>query len=169
MWIFNPKFGILNYGLGLIGIIGPNWLYDPQWAMTAIIIASVWKDIGYFMLMFLAGLQNISEEYYEAAMIDGASRWQQLLKITIPLLSPTTFFVLIIGLINSFQVFDQVRVMTDGGPGGATTVLVVEIVRNAFDFSRMGYASAMACALFVVVMTVTYIQNRLQKRWVFYD
>ncbi len=169
MWIFNPKFGVLNYVLGWVGITGPNWLYDPQWAMIAIIITSVWKDIGYFMLMFLAGLQNIPGEIYEAAMIDGANRWQKLTRITIPLLSPTTFFVMIIAMINSFQVFDQVNVMTGGGPAGSTNVLVVEIVRNAFDYSQMGYASAMAVILFAVVMAVTFLQNQLQKLWVFYD
>jgi multiple sugar transport system permease protein len=169
MWIFNPKFGILNYALSLVGIQGPAWLYDPNWAMAAIILASVWKDIGYFMIIFLSGLQDIPEEYYEASMIDGANAWQKFSRITLPLLSPTTFFVVMIATINSFQVFDQVRVMTNGGPGGATTVMVAEIVRNAFDFSRMGYASAMACALFVVVLLITYFQNWFQKNWVFYE
>ncbi len=168
-WIFNPKFGIVNYLLGLVGIQGPAWLFDPQWAMPAIIITSVWKDIGFVMVMFLAGLQGIPQEYYEAAAIDGAGSWQRFRRITLPLLSPTTFFALIISLINSFQVFDQVWVMTGGGPAGATSVLVEQIVKNAFSYSRMGYAATLSWVLFLLVFTATLIQMRLQKRWVTYD
>ncbi len=168
-WIFNPKFGIVNYLLGLVGIQGPAWLFDPQWAMPAIIITSVWKDIGFVMVMFLAGLQGIPAEYYEAAAIDGASGWQRFRHITLPLLSPTTFFALIISLINSFQVFDQVWIMTGGGPAGATSVLVEQIVKNAFNYSRMGYAATLSWVLFLLVFTVTALQMRLQKRWVIYD
>lgn len=168
-WIFNPKFGIANYILGLVGIQGPAWLFDPQWAMPAIIITSVWKDIGFVMVMFLAGLQGISEEYYDAAAIDGAGGWQRFHYITLPLLSPTTFFALIISLINSFQVFDQVWIMTGGGPAKATSVLVEEIVKNAFDYSRMGYASTLSWVLFLLVFTVTVFQMRVQKHWVIYD
>lgn len=168
-WIFNPRFGILNYLLKFVGIEGLTWLFDPQLAMPAIIITSVWKDIGFVMVMYLAGLQGIPAEYYEAASIDGASSWQRFRSITLPLLSPTTFFALIISLINSFQVFDQVWIMTEGGPGGATTVLVQQIVKNAFDYSRMGYASTLSWALFALVFAITLVQMRFQKRWVFYD
>ena len=168
-WIFNPKFGIVNYLLGLIGIQGPAWLFDPQWAMPAIIITSVWKDIGFVMVMFLAGLQGIPTEYYEAAAIDGASGWRRFRHITLPLLSPTTFFALIISLINSFQVFDQVWIMTGGGPAGATSVLVEQIVKNAFSYSRMGYAATLSWVLFLLVFTATAFQMRLQKHWVTYD
>ena len=168
-WIFNPKFGIVNYLLGLIGIQGPAWLFDPQWAMPAIIITSVWKDIGFVMVMFLAGLQGIPTEYYEAAAIDGASGWRRFRHITLPLLSPTTFFALIISLINSFQVFDQVWIMTGGGPAGATSVLVEQIVKNAFSYSRMGYAATLSWVLFLLVFTATALQMRLQKQWVTYD
>ena len=168
-WIFNPKFGIVNYLLGLIGIQGPAWLFDPQWAMPAIIITSVWKDIGFVMVMFLAGLQGIPTEYYEAAAIDSASGWQRFRYITLPLLSPTTFFALIISLINSFQVFDQVWIMTGGGPAGATSVLVEQIVKNAFSYSRMGYAATLSWVLFLLVFTATAFQMRLQKHWVTYD
>lgn len=168
-WIFNPKYGIVNYLLGLVGIQGPAWLFDPQWAMPAIIITSVWKDIGFVMVMFLAGLQGIPQEYHEAAAIDGAGGWQRFRRITLPLLSPTTFFALIISLINSFQVFDQVWVMTEGGPAGATSVLVEQIVKNAFSYSRMGYAATLSWVLFLLVFTATLIQMRLQKRWVTYD
>ncbi len=168
-WIFNPKFGIFNYLLGLVGIQGPAWLFDPQWAMPAIIITSVWKDIGFVMVMFLAGLQSIPAEYYEAAAIDGAGGWQRFRHITLPLLSPTTFFALIISLINSFQVFDQMWIMTGGGPAGATSVLVEQIVKNAFSYSRMGYAAALSWILFLLVFTATAFQMRLQKHWVTYD
>lgn len=168
-WIFNPRLGLLNYLLGLVGIDGPAWLLDPTWAMPAIIITSVWKDIGFVMIMFLAGLQGIAEEYYEAAAIDGASGWQRLRHITLPLLSPTAFFALTISLINSFQVFDQVWIMTEGGPAGATTVLVERIVKNAFSYSSMGYASAISWVLFLLVFSATALQMRLQKRWVHYE
>lgn len=168
-WIFNPKFGILNYLLGLVGIQGPAWLFDPRWAMPAIVITSVWKDIGFVMVMFLAGLQAIPSQYYEAAAMDGANRWQRFLNITLPLLSPTTFFALTISLINSFQVFDQVWIMTGGGPAGATTVLVERIVKHAFNYSRMGYAASLSWVLFLLVFTVTAVQMRAQKRWVTYE
>ncbi len=168
-WIFNPKFGLVNYLLGLVGIVGPGWLFDPNWAMPAIILTSVWKDIGFVMVMFLAGLQGIPADYYEAAAIDGADRWQSFWSITRPLLAPTTFFALIISLINSFQVFDQVWIMSGGGPAGATTVLVEQIVKNAFSYSRMGYASALSWVLFLLVFAATAVQMRLQQTWVSYE
>ena len=168
-WIFNPQYGLLNYLLGLVSIQGPAWLFDPNWAMPAIIITSVWKDIGFISILFLTGLQNIPDEYYEAASMDGAGVIQKFLKITLPLLGPTTFFALIISLINSFQVFDQVYIMTGGGPAGATTVLVERIVNHAFRYGRMGYAATISWALFLLVFTVTLFQTRLQKRWVSYE
>lgn len=168
-WIFNPRFGLLNYALSLVGISGPSWLFDPAWAMPAVIITSVWKDIGFLTVMFLAGLQNIPTVYYEAAAIDGASSWRRFWRITLPLLSPTIFFALIISLINSFQVFDQVWIMTGGGPAGATSVLVERIVKNAFSYSRMGYASALSWVLFLFIFGVTFAQMRAQKRWVTYE
>ena len=168
-WILNPKFGLVNYLLGLVGITGPSWLFDPNWAMPAIILTSVWKDIGFIMVLFLTGLQNIPGEYYEAAAVDGASPWTRFWSITLPLLSPTIFFALIISLINSFQVFDQVWVMTEGGPAGATTVLVEQIVNNAFRYGRMGYAATQSWVLFLIVFLVTVFQTRLQKNWVPYD
>lgn len=168
-WIFNPRFGLFNYLLGFVGIQGPAWLFDPAWAMPAIILTSVWKDVGFVMVIYLAGLQNIPDVYQEAAAIDGASPLQRFFRVTLPLLSPTTFFALIISLINSFQVFDQVWIMTEGGPAGATSVLVERIVKNAFSFSRMGYASALSWALFVLVFGATLFQFRLQRRWVTYE
>ena len=168
-WIFNPKFGIINYLLGLIGIIGPAWLYDPNWAMPAIILTSVWKDTGFIMILFLSSLQSIPNEYYEAAALDGANNWAKFRYITLPLLSPTVFFTLIISLINSFQVFDQVWIMTEGGPAGATTVLVQQIVNNSFRYGRMGYAATLSWVLFLIVFAVTIFQTRMQKNWVTYE
>lgn len=162
-WLFNPRYGLINYLLSLIGIVGPGWLYDPQWAMPAVILTSVWKDIGFVMVIFLAGLQSIPTDYYEAASLDGAGRWAQLRFITLPLLGPTTFFVTIISLINSFQVFDQVWVMTEGGPAGATTVLVERVVRHAFSYGEMGYAATISWAIFLLVFAVTVVQFRLQR------
>ena len=168
-WIFNPRFGLLNYFLGLLSLPEPAWLFDPQWAMPAIIITSVWKDLGFVMVLFLAGLQGIPSVYYEAAAVDGAGNLRRFFSITLPLLSPTIFFVLTISMIHSFQVFDQVWIMTGGGPAGATSVLVEHIVKNAFSYSRMGYASAISWVLFLLVFTVTVAQIIIQKRWVTYD
>ena len=132
--------------------------------MPAIILTSVWKDIGFVLVLFLAGLQAIPADYYEAAALDGAGRWQQLRYMTIPLLAPTTFFVTIISLINAFQVFDQVWVMTDGGPAGATSVLVEQVVRHAFSYGEMGYAATISWVLFALVFGATLVQFRLQRR-----
>ncbi|HZJ09946.1 MAG TPA: sugar ABC transporter permease [Trueperaceae bacterium] len=163
-WLFNPAYGLINSALGGLGIAGPAWLFDPNWAMIAVILTSVWKDTGFIMVIMLAGLQGIPREYYEAASIDGATRPQGLLHITIPLLSPTLIFCLSISLIGAFQVFDQVYVMTEGGPAGATMVLVERVVANAFSYSRMGYASAMSWVLFIIIFAVTIFFYRL-RRW----
>jgi len=163
-WLLNPEFGMVNYVLSLVGIAGPGWLFDPNWAMTGIIMTSVWKDIGFVMVIYLAGLQDIPENLYEASRLDGASGWQQFRTITWPLLSRTTFFVTTITLINSFQVFDQVWVMTKGGPAGATSVMMELIYKNAFSYYRMGYASAVSWILFALIFGVTIIQNLIQRR-----
>lgn len=167
-WLLNPQSGIVNFLLGLVGITGPGWWTDPAWAMPSIILASAWKDLGFVMIILLAGLQAISDDYYEAAAVDGASRWQSFRHITVPLLSPASFFVLVISLVNSFQVFDQVWVMTGGGPAGATSVVVEQIVQHAFRYSQMGYASAMSWVLFAAILVITFVQFRLQRRWVNY-
>lgn len=166
-WLFNPRYGLINYLLGLLGIDGPGWLFDRAWAMPAIILTSVWKDLGFAMVIFLAGLQAIPTDYYEAAALDGAGPVRRLWDVTLPLLAPTTFFVSVISIINSFQVFDQVWVMTEGGPAGATTVLVERIVRHAFSYGEMGYAATISWMLFALVFTVTLIQLRLQRRRAF--
>ncbi|MGE5675051.1 MAG: carbohydrate ABC transporter permease [Mycobacterium leprae] len=168
-WLFNPNVGMVNYMLSLIGIHGPAWLFDEHWAMPAIILASVWKDMGFVSVLYLSGLQGIADEYYEAASLDGATPWEKFRHVTLPLISPTTFFVLIISLINSFQVFEQVYVMTNGGPAGATNVLVQQIYNNAFRYGRMGYASAMSWFLFALVFAATLIQMWGQRRWVHYE
>ncbi|MBA2666353.1 MAG: sugar ABC transporter permease [Trueperaceae bacterium] len=162
-WLYNPAYGLINSFLGLIGVRGPGWLFDPNWAMPAIILTSVWKDTGFVMVILLAGLQGIPRQYYEAASIDGANFFERLRFITIPLLTPALVFALSISLINSFQVFDQVYVMTEGGPAGATMVLVERIVRNAFSFSRMGYASAMSWSLFGLIFATTLVFYLLRR------
>jgi multiple sugar transport system permease protein len=170
-WIFNPAYGLINYGLSLVGITGPAWLFEPQTALYAMVITSVWKDVGYIALLYLGGLQSISETYYEAARIDGAGRWHSLRFITLPLLTPTMFFVAITLLINYFQMFEQVWLMPqrDTAADRQLEVIVTEVVKNAFSYSRMGYASAMSWVLFVIIFIVTFVQLRLQKRWVYYE
>ena len=167
-WLLSPQGGIVNYLLGLVGIQGPGWWTDPHWAMPAIIIASVWKDLGFNMLILLAGLQSIPEHLYEAATIDGASRWQKLRYVTLPLLTPSLLFATILAMIGAFQVFDQVWVMTEGGPAGATTVVMEQVVKNAFRYGLMGQASSMSWVLFAIILIFTVIQLRAQRRWVHY-
>lgn len=168
-WILNPEGGVVNSLLSQIGIQGPGWWTSTTWAMPTVIIASAWKDLGYVMLLLLAGLQSIPPEYQEAAAIDGASKSQILRLITLPLLTPATFFVIVISLINNFQVFDQIYLMTSGGPEGSTSVIVQQIVKNSFDYGRMGYASALSMVLFVIILSITLVQIKLQKRWVNYE
>jgi multiple sugar transport system permease protein len=167
-WLLNPKDGIVNWLLERIGIDGPGWWTDRTWAMPSVILASAWKDLGFVMVILLAGLQAIDGTLYEAARIDGAGAWRQLRSVTLPLLTPSLFFVVVISLINGFQVFEQVWVMTEGGPAGASTVMVEQIVKNTFQYGRAGYAAAQSVVLFAIILAVTAIQLRLQKRWVFY-
>jgi multiple sugar transport system permease protein len=168
-WLLNGQSGIVNYLLSLVGIQGPIWLQDPHWAMAAIVAVTVWKDIGFIAVILLAGLQDISDDYYEAADLDGASSWKKFRNVTLPLLSPSLFFVTTISLINSFQLFDQVLIMTNGGPAGATSTIVEQVYRNAFQFNAMGLASAQSWVLFLIILAVTLLQQRLQRRWVVYD
>jgi multiple sugar transport system permease protein len=167
-WLLNPSDGIVNWLLGRVGIDGPGWWTDRTWAMPSVILASAWKDLGFVMVILVAGLQAIDPTLYEAARIDGAGAWRQLRSVTIPMLTPSLFFVLVISLINGFQVFDQVWVMTDGGPAGASAVVVEQIVKNTFEYGRAGYAAAQSVVLFVIILAVTVAQLRVQKRWVFY-
>jgi len=167
-WLLNPSNGIVNAVLAFFGIAGPGWWTDPVWAMPSIIIASAWKDLGFVMVILLAGLQAINPDMHEAAKIDGAGWWRRLFSITLPLLSPSTFFVLVISLINGFQVFDQVYAMTGGGPNGASEVVVQQIYDLTFRYGAAGEASALSWILFVVILAITLIQVRGQKRWVTY-
>jgi multiple sugar transport system permease protein len=168
-WLLSDEYGPINALLGYVGIDGPAWLQDQTWAIPGIVMASLWKDMGYFSLILLGGLQSINPVYYEAAEVDGATGWERFIKITLPLLSPTLLFVLIITIINSFQLFPQVMIMTQGGPHGATQVMVERIYTYAFKYYKMGYASAYSWILFVIIFAVTLIQMRLQERWVTYE
>jgi ABC-type sugar transport system permease subunit len=167
-FMFSYRFGVLNHLLSLVGISGPNWLGDAFWAMIVLIVVSVWMAMGYNMVLFLAGLQGIPHELYEAAEIDGANPWQRLRDITLPLLTPTIFFILIIGFINSFQAFALVWVMTGGGPGTATELYIFFLYEEAFRRYQWGLGSALAVVGFAIIGVVTLIQWRLQKRWVHY-
>jgi multiple sugar transport system permease protein len=169
IWLYSPDSGIVNYLLSLAGINGPAWLQNEHTAMPAVIVASLWKDMGYIAIIFLSGLQNISEEYYESAEIDGANSIHKFFYITIPCLTPILFFLMVTSLISSFQIFDQVFVMTRGGPFGSTRTLVQEMYENAFQLNRVGFACAQAWLLVIIILAITLIQNVLQKRWVHYE
>ena len=137
--------------------------------MPAIVLVSVWKDMGFFGLILLSGMIGINRSYYEAASLDGAGAWTKFWRITLPLLSPAIFYVLIVSLINAFQLFPQIMIMTDGGPNGSTQVMVERIYKYGFRYYRMGYAAAFSWLLFVIIMACTGLQMKLQKRWVNYD
>lgn len=159
--IFHPSFGLNAHIMRLFGLPGLQLLTRSQYAMPAIIVLSLWKSMGYYMVLFLAGLQDIPRMYYEAASVDGASSWQRFRHITIPLLMPATTFVMIISIINSFQVFTPIFILTRGGPSGATRVLPILIYEHGFRYLQMGYASALAVVLFIILMILTLIQLRL--------
>jgi multiple sugar transport system permease protein len=171
LWIYNPQFGILNYLLSQIGITGIKWLAVPETAMLSIIIMAIWRGLGYNMLLFLAGLQNIPDTLYEAAKIDGAGNWAQFRYVTLPLLTPTTFFVVVLMFIGGFQVFEYTYVMTNGagGPVNSTMTVVLYLYREGFTYFRLGYASAIAYILALMIFAVTAIQFRMQRHWVNYD
>lgn len=169
VWLYQADFGLINQFLRIFGITGIRWLSSPFWAMPAIIIMSIWHGLGYNIVIFIAGLQSIPTDYYEAARIDGANSLQQFRYITIPLISPVTFFVIILSLIGSFQVFEQAYVMTQGGPVNATKTIVYYLYQNGFMYFHMGYASAIAYILFLIIVAITLIQFSLQKHWVHYE
>lgn len=168
-WIYAPDFGLINQGLALFGGPRVKWLSDVNTAMFALVLMSVWSGSGYGMIIYLAGLQNISRSYYEAAQVDGASAWQQFASITVPLLTPTIFFSLVTSTISAFQVFDIVYVMTKGGPMDSTRTMVYTIYDDGFRFFRMGMASATAWVLFAIILVITIVQLWGQRRWVHYD
>ena len=163
--IFNPAKGPVNQMLASLGVKNlPGWAASKDWAMLTVILFGVWKNMGYYMIIYLAGLQGISPEYYEAAEIDGANRWMKFRYITIPQLAPTTFFVLIMLTIQCFKVFDQILLLTQGGPGTSTLVLVYHIYNTAFLSWNLGYASAIALVLFLLVLAITIVQFRGEKK-----
>ena len=167
--IFNPSMGVVNSFLTSIGIANPpGWTSSTTWAMPVIVFVSIWKSMGYYMVIYLAALQGIPRDLYEAASIDGATPWQQFKNITLPMLTPTTFFVSIMLTISCFKVFDLVYMMTQGGPGRSTTVLVSLIYNTAFKEFSYGYSSAVAMILFVIVLVITVVQFRVEKKWVSY-
>lgn len=167
LWIFDTNNGILNWFLSMVGIDSIRWLTSPDFSKPALIIMSLWT-IGGGMVIYLAGLQNIPEELYEAAEIDGASGWNKLINITVPLMTPTIFFNLLLGLIGSFQIFNAAFIMTGGGPVNSTRFYMLHLYEKAFQDSQMGYACAMAVLLFIVVLAITVFVNWSSKRWVFY-
>ena len=167
-WLYQPQEGLINGYLAEVGVQGPAWLSSGGWAMVAVIIVAVWQGVGYPMLILLAGLQAIPESLHEAARVDGASAWSRFWRITLPLLTPSLFFLTIMQFITSFQVFGIIYVMTHGGPGNSTNVYIYQIYQSAFAFGRLGYAAAMGWILFLIVGAVTYLQWKFEKRWVFY-
>jgi multiple sugar transport system permease protein len=171
IWIqlFDPLYGVISNAFERLGVKGVDWLGDPNLAMPSIIAVSVWKVIGWDMLIYLAGLQGVPEYLHEAAAIDGANRWQAFWKITLPLLTPTTFFIFVTSLIGAFQVFDQVYVMTGGGPANATTTLVHQIYNAAFKALDMGYAAAMSFVLFGIILVVSLFSMRAIRGEVAYQ
>jgi len=167
-WMFNPDFGLANYLLGVVGISPLDWLGSARTALLAIILVTVWTQVGYQMVIFLAGLQGIPQTYYDAALVDGASPWQRFRHVTLPLLRPVVLFVLVTGIIAGFQVFTLVYMMTEGGPLHSTDVIVYRIYQTAWEFLRFGSASAMALVLFGVLLVVTVVQFRLLGKRVDY-
>ncbi|WP_017873446.1 ABC transporter permease subunit [Candidatus Caldatribacterium saccharofermentans] len=167
-WLYDAKFGFINYILRILGLSPVPWITSEKWAMPSVIVVSVWKDVGYNMVIFLAALQDVPAELYDAAKVDGAGRWVVFRYITLPLISPALFFVTTMSVIFSFQVFDVTTILTQGGPGTATISLVQYIYRCAFQFFRMGYASAIAYVLFLIVLGFTLLQIRFSRRWVHY-
>jgi multiple sugar transport system permease protein len=168
VWIFHSEFGLINLGLRFLGIKGPAWLADPNWALWALVLMSLWS-VGSGMIVKLAGLQGIPSELYEAAAIDGANWWRKFWSITLPMLSPILFFNLVMGLIGTFQYFTNAYVMTQGGPGRATLFYNLYLYQNAFSFFKMGYASALAWILFVIILAFTLAIFKSSPFWVYYE
>lgn len=169
LFLFNPSIGLVNNLLDVVGISGVGWVTDKNFALISISITTIWMHLGFNFIILLGGLQNISQDLYESAKMDGANFFQRFRKITIPMLSPTLFFVIVIGVINSFQSFGQIDIMTKGGPAGSTNLIVYSIYKDAFVNHSVGYASAQAMILFVVILIVTLLQFRIGERKVHYQ
>jgi multiple sugar transport system permease protein len=168
VWLFQPQIGLINYLLRLVGIQGPNWLGRPEWAKPALIIMSLW-GVGGGMIVYLAGLQSIPQHLYEAAEIDGANGWHKFWGVTVPMMTPTIFFNVVMGLINSFQVFTTAYVATNGGPVNSTLFYMLYLYQEGFQEFNMGYASALAWILFLIVLVLTLLVFRSGQSWVYYE
>lgn len=168
MWMLHPDVGLINTLLGYVGIEGPRWLVDPDWALPALLMMSLW-GLGRSMVIYLASLQGIPRHLYEAAAIDGANHWHSFWKITLPMLTPTIFFNLVLSIISTFQTFTSAFVATDGGPLDSTLFYVLYLFRQAFQFFNMGYASALAWILFLIILVLTLLIVRSSGRWVYYE
>jgi len=169
-WLLQPDWGLVNLALfKLTGQPGPRWFQDPSWAMPGLISLALWTSIGGTrMIIFLAGLQGVPQELYDAAAIDGANRWQRFRNVTLPLITPTVFFNLVLGIINALQVFTVVFVVTGGGPAYATWVYALHIYKQAFSYFSMGYASALAWVFLLIILALTWLQFKISRRWVYY-
>ena len=166
MVLLQPSYGPVNEFFRSIGIANPpGWLADFKWSLPSIMIIYVWQQVGYYSIVLLAGLKGLPEDVYEAAKVDGASSIRQFFSLTVPLISPTTFFLTIMGIIGSFKVFDQISVLTQGGPGSSSSVMAYYVYRTAFDYFEMGYANTLAWALFVLVFIVTLVQWKMQAKF----
>lgn len=169
MWLLDPNIGLVNYVLRTVGLPAPLWTQSETWAKPALVLVSLYSIGGSTMVVFLAGLQNISESLYEAADLDGANNWRKFWNITLPMLSPIILFNFVVGIIGTFQVFTQAYVMTRGGPANATMFYVLYLYNVAFWYGRMGYGSALAWMLFVIILVFTLLQLKLSNRWVYYE
>ncbi len=169
LFMFHPSLGVLNNILHVFGLEGVAWLTSGQWALLSVSVTTIWMGLGFNFIILLGGLQSISQELYESALIDGAGYFTRLFKITLPLLSPTLFFVITVTLINSFQSFGQIHILTGGGPNEATNIIVYSIYKEAFEFSRFGTASAQAIILFIFILTVTILQFKVGEKKVHYQ
>ncbi|WP_422478296.1 carbohydrate ABC transporter permease [Pleomorphochaeta sp. DL1XJH-081] len=167
-WIFEPTYGLFRFFFKAFGMVSPDWIHNVNWSLPAVIIVLIWSGIGYDMVIFLAGLKNIPQEIYDAALVDGVTPLQNFLYITFPLLSPTTFFLTVTSFIGALKAFDIIAIMTDGGPMNSSNVYVLYLYQNAFQWFKTGFASALALILFILIMVITLAQNRLSKRWVHY-
>ncbi len=167
MWVLNPDFGLLNNALHLVGIVGPKWLFSREWVIPAFVLMSLW-NVGAPMVIFLAGLQGIPAHLYEAAEIDGANTWAKFWNVTIPMMSPVILFNLVLGVIGSFQTFTPAFIMTQGGPANGSLFYGLYLYNNAFRWFKMGYASALAWLMFLIIMALTLLVFRTSARWVYY-
>jgi multiple sugar transport system permease protein len=169
-WVLNPEVGLVNWILWEMGITGPGWMTDPDWVIPSLILVGLWGSVGGTrMLIFLAALQGVPQELYEAAEIDGGSRWHKFWNITLPMVSPAFLFNLILGIINALRVFTIAFTATDGGPGRSSWFFALHVYRNAFEFFYMGYASALAWFFLLVILVLSYINFRFSERWVYYE